>query len=408
MKVLLVNCVYGYGSTGKIIKDIVNGVSGSEIKPIVAFGRGCAPVDASVDTIKLAPEFIMKLQSLLSKITGFSYDCSPFSTKSLVSLVEREKPDIVNLHCINANTVNLASIISYLKTHRIKTVLTIHAEFPYTGGCAHAYDCEQWMVGCNKCPQFKSADSQLPTSFIFNKVSQQWRKLNDAYKDFDQLTIVCVSPWLAGRARQSPFYRDKTILTINNGLNTNIFCPRNPERLKLLHNLHDNKIILHVTPDFYSSLKGGKYVLDIARRMETEHPNYRIIICGYNGDGRDLPDNVIPVTFTRNQEELAEYYSMADVTLLTSKRETFSMVVAESLCCGTPIVGFEAGGPESIALTSNSKFVAYDELDKLYNELIHTVESGELDIVDINQAINKYSLYTMTEKYKTLFEQLAI
>ena len=41
---------------------------------------------------------------------------------------------------------------------------------------------------------------------------------------------------------------------------------------------------------------------------------------------------------------LAEYYSLVDVTVITSFHETFSMVVAESLSCGTPIVGFKAGG----------------------------------------------------------------
>ena len=406
MKVLLVNCVFGYGSTGKIINDIVDGLSGSEISSIVAYGRGITKVDAGIDAIKLAPEWIMRLQSLLSKITGLSYDCSPFSTNALFRLIEREKPDIVNLHCINANTVNLSSTISYLKEHHIKTVLTIHAEFPYTGGCGHAYDCEQWKYGCKKCAQFKAVDSQLPVSFLFNKVSQQWRQLNDAYKDFNELTIVCVSKWLASRASQSPFYKDKTILTINNGLNIDVFRPRNSERLKSFHNLYGKKIILHVTPDFYSSLKGGKYVLELARRMEKERPDYRIVICGYNGDGSDLPSNVIPVNFTKNQEELAEYYSMADVTLLTSKRETFSMVVAESLSCGTPVIGFEAGGPESIAIAKNSIFIPYGQIAELYDKIVKLVESGEYDNVDIEKAESLYSLQRMAKDYRKLYEDL--
>lgn len=135
MKVLLVNCVYGFGSTGKIMQDIVRGLEDSNITPVVAYARGVAPVEESTSIHKLAPEWVIKLQSLASKVTGYSYDCSPFSTRSLFRLFEEEKPDIVNLHCVNANTLNLAATIGYLKKHHIKTCFSIHAEFPYTGGC---------------------------------------------------------------------------------------------------------------------------------------------------------------------------------------------------------------------------------------------------------------------------------
>lgn len=406
MKVLLVNCVYGFGSTGKIIFDIVEGLRGANITFVVAYGRGQASYASNVLIKKLAPEWIMKLQSLTSKVTGYSYDCSPISTKALFRLIQKEQPDIVNLHCVNANTLNFASTIAYLKKHHIKTVLSIHAEFPYTGGCGHAYDCEQWKNGCTHCEQFKSPDSQLPSSYFFNRTSQEWKQLKEAYRDFEGLTITCVSPWLVSRAEQSPFYKGRNILVIKNGLNPEVFNPRNAERLRQLHGLQGKKVILHVTPNFYFSLKGGKYVLDIAKRLQVDHPDYRIIVCGYNGDGSDLSSNVIPARFTKNQEELAEYYSLADVTLLTSRRETFSMVTAESLCCGTPVVGFEAGGPESIAMVENSRFVAYGDIDILYNELVNAIESRELSSVNIKQATELYSLHSMANEYRKLYESI--
>ena len=41
------------------------------------------------------------------------------------------------------------------------------------------------------------------------------------------------------------------------------------------------------------------------------------------------------------------------------------MVCAESLCCGTPVVGFKAGGPESIAIKEYADFVDYGDMDAL-------------------------------------------
>jgi len=40
------------------------------------------------------------------------------------------------------------------------------------------------------------------------------------------------------------------------------------------------------------------------------------------------------------------------------------MPVAESLCCGTPVVGFKAGGPESIAPSQFAHFADQGNLDE--------------------------------------------
>ena len=53
---------------------------------------------------------------------------------------------------------------------------------------------------------------------------------------------------------------------------------------------------------------------------------------------------------------------MADVFLLTSKRETFSLTCAEALCCGTPVVGFKCGAPETVFTTKRATFVEQGDI----------------------------------------------
>jgi len=404
MKILLVNCVYGTGSTGKILKDLYVSLSALGHSVFVAYGRGGVHSDPHI--IRLVNPFILHLQSLASKISGRSYECSPFSTFKLRRLIKTINPDVVNLHCANANTVNLAAIIEFLKREDIPTVITSHAEFYHTGGCGYTLFCNKWLQGCDKCPQFHIPDSNLPKSFFFDSTRREWNLLSDAYRGFEKLCLTGVSSWLTTRMSKSPFYRDKMIVPIYNGLDTNIFKYRDTTLRRAELRLSDKKVIIHVTPNFYSPIKGGKYVLDLAKKYLTEQPDYRFIIIGYNGDTTDCYKNIIPIAHTQNQRELAEYYSLADVCLLTSERETFSMVTAESLCCGTPVVGFKAGGPESIAISKYSEFCDYGDTDTLAL-LITKFAETKFDKSNIaKQASSIFSKEKMTANYLKVYNRL--
>jgi len=47
-------------------------------------------------------------------------------------------------------------------------------------------------------------------------------------------------------------------------------------------------------------------------------------------------------------EELAQYYSDADVFVFPSKSDTFGLVMIEALACGTPVAAFDVPGPKDI------------------------------------------------------------
>lgn len=108
----------------------------------------------------------------------------------------------------------------------------------------------------------------------------------------------------------------------------------------------------------------------------------------------------------RNQQELASLYCSVNLTLITSKRETFSMVCAESLCCGTPVVGFKAGGPESIAISDYSDFVEYGNIDLLKRAVEDMLKKKKF-VQDIaEEAKNIYSREKMARNYLNVYKQL--
>ena len=105
-----------------------------------------------------------------------------------------------------------------------------------------------------------------------------------------------------------------------------------------------------------------------------------------------------------NQQLMNKYLSSSDKYLSLSKRETFSLPVAEALCSGTPVVGFLSGGPETICIDKYCKFCEYGDLDTLI-ELIN--EENKYDRLAISQeAKEKYSLDNMANGYINIYKEL--
>lgn len=227
-----------------------------------------------------------------------------------------------------------------------------------------------------------------------------------AFSGFDtNLRIVSVSPWLMERAKSSPIFADNSHCVILNGIDTEIFRPCRAEDLKELHNVSHKRVIFHATAMFSDEKedpKGGWYVLRLAEEM----PDAVFIVAGKHRLHGSLPANVILLGEIRDQLLLARYYSLADLTVLTSKRETFSLICAESLCCGTPVAGFCAGAPEQISIPQYSRFVPNGDLDAL-RECIVQMLAIPYDGRQIAQAAQKlYAKETMIHKYKALYQEV--
>ena len=100
---------------------------------------------------------------------------------------------------------------------------------------------------------------------------------------------------------------------------------------------------------------------------------------------------------------MAKFYSLADVTLLTSVKETYSMITAETLCCGTPIVGFESGAPETITIPEYSSFTEFGNVELLCEKIKNMLDT-DIDKNEISKkAKRRYSLESMVGNYMDLY-----
>lgn len=397
MKVLQINCVYGKGSTGMITESLHKSLTETGIESYVIYGRG--EITKDIGVVKTGKELQAKAANLLSRFSGILYGGCGFQTRRLISEIDIIKPDVVHLQCINGFFVNIYKLLDYLGKRKIPTVITLHAEFLYTGTCGYSLDCDCWKenTGCRNCAQWLEESKSL----IGDRTPKAWKLMRDAFNKMDKTNtvIVSVSPWLQSRAQQSAILKDFRHTTVFNGIDTGVF--RSSEE----SNRGDRLSILYVTPYFSDNpehIKGGYYLLKLAELM----PEARFFVAGKHEENVKLPENVTLLGEITNRTQLAKYYSEADVTVVTSRRETFSMPVAESLCCGTPVAGFLAGAPETIAVSGYSRFVPYGDIFALKEAImdLRGIKASKQIIEEAAQA--RYGRNVMAENYIKIYREL--
>ena len=400
MKVLQINCVYNTGSTGKITADLHRSYLKEGIDSVVLYGRLGKTNENGVK--KVCGEFYSNINHFFANLTGIQFGGCFFSTNRIISIIKKEKPDIVHLQCINGYFVNIFRLVKWLKKNKIKTVLTLHAEFMFTGGCGYSYECEKFKTGCGNCPQIKRG---VPTYF-FDNTSCSFKKMKKAFDGFnDDLIVTSVSPWLMERAKSSAIFKNKKHFVVENGLDETVFCLSYDKALRSRYAKENEKIVFYATPYFAddeNNSKGGKYLIGLAKKFENE--NVRFLVAGDHKTDMSLPGNITLLGRISDQYTLAKLYGISDVTVITSRRETFSMVCAESLCCGTPVCGFLSGGPETIAIPEYSAFVNYGDLDALYNEVKRSFDKKTPEISE--KAINRYKRDNMSRKMLEIYNIL--
>lgn len=397
MKILLLNCVYRQGSTGKIVASLHEGLKSKGYISFVFYGTGVNVSEYNVR--KICGDLEHKINALLARISGVPFGGHFFSNIRVVNFIRQEKPDVVHVHCINGSMINVYELLTFLGKNGIKTVVTLHAEFFHTGSCSHAFECTKWINGCYRCNLYKDF---LP-SFFFEKSKVSWQKMKEAFSVFENknLTITSVSPWLKNRAQQSSILGQFKNVYIPNGVDTNIFK-------RVLFEKHSRPCLLFVTPHFEPNnpldQKGGNFLLEIAHLCPKY--DFKIVAAKSSYNVSQIPNNVTILGCIRNQTDLCKIYCRADVTILLSKRETFSMVTAESLCCGTPVVGFKAGGPETIALEEFSIFVDYGNIEELIGAIEVMIERRCNPHQIETLASNQYSSESVTQLYVNEYKKI--
>lgn len=349
MKIVQLNVTCGMGSTGKICLAVSKLLNERGVENYILFSEGESDYEYG---IKYADKYEIKLEALKSRFFGNYGFNSKALTKKLIGKLDEIKPDIVHLHNLHGHGCNLETLFSYFKEKNIKLYWTFHDCWAFTGYCPHfdMVGCDKWQLQCGNCPQ-KGA-----YSFFFDKSDKLYSKKKELFSGLD-LTIITPSEWLKGLVKKS-FLKDYEVKVINNGIDLDIFRPRKSSFRKK-YSLGDKFVILGVAFN-WDERKGIDVLCNLARTLPTD---CAVVLVGTNENTRKLlPENVIAIDRTENQQELAEIYSACDLFVNATREDTFPTVNIEALACGTPVLTFDTGGSgEIIDSTCGMKVKKNDE-----------------------------------------------
>lgn len=398
MKILLIDVNYGKSSTGKIVYDLAQKLNESDTNIAkVLYGRGDKIYDDNVG-IRVSSVIEVYFHALMTRLTGLNGFFSFFSTRKIISEIKKFKPDVIHLHELHGYYVNYSKVLDFIKQNNLPVVWTFHCEFAYTGKCGYSYDCEKWKTECNSCPQIK----EYPASLYFDFTRYMFNKKKSDFLNFKNIIFVTPSKWLAKRVKQS-FLAMHDIRVVHNGIDTEkIFYPKFGFQKKSDRSV---KTIISVAPDIMSDRKGGKWIIELAKRFDD---SFRFILVGVVGEIEDLPSNVVAINRTNNQSELADFYSSADLFLICSKRENFPTTCLESLACGTPVMGFDEGGTAETAPNGLGVFVPFGNLE-LLEYSVRRFFDGDISISssDCREFASKfYSKNTMFNNYISIYNEI--
>jgi glycosyltransferase involved in cell wall biosynthesis len=180
------------------------------------------------------------------------------------------------------------------------------------------------------------------------------------FTSMEGMQITTVSSWLKSVAEES--YLGKIPMTVvSNGLNSEVFKPTEGD-IREKYGLQDKQMLLGVASGF-GERKGLYDYINLSKRLP---PQYKIVLVGVTvSDKKELPDSIIAVDRTNGSEELAAFYTCADVLLSLSYEETFGLTIVEAMACGTPAIVYDNTAQPELITPETGRVVSTGDLDAL-------------------------------------------
>ncbi len=204
---------------------------------------------------------------------------------------------------------------------------------------------------------------------------------------------------------------DKSIETVYNFIDERIYQKSDASHLREEYEIKpEEKVIIHV-----SNFRPVKRVEDVVKTFAkiAEAMPAKLLLVGDGPEVSKVSKLVNKfglnnrVLFLGKQENLEELYSISDLMLLLSEKESFGLVLLEAMACGVPCIGTNVGGIPEVITDGQSGFLCeLGDIDEMAAKSIYLLKEINLHKKFSDKALETVKSKFCAEEIVKQYEQL--
>lgn len=161
----------------------------------------------------------------------------------------------------------------------------------------------------------------------------------------------------------------------------------------------DEKVVIHV-----SNFRPVKRVPDVVKAFQLieREVKAKLLLIG-DGPEMTIVSKLVDqfnlrdkVLFLGKQDSLEELYSISDLMLLLSEKESFGLVALEAMACGVPCIGTNIGGIPEVIIHGETGYIC--ELGDIRGVAEKAIEI--LTNEDLHHHLSEQSVHIVNEKFR--------
>jgi len=340
---------------------------------------------------------------LYSKRTNtlFSVACLP--SEYIVTKINEINPDIVHFHWICDGMIKTEDL---LKIER-PLFFSLHDMWLFTAGCHYHEGCENYKDECRYCKVLNQSKKCVLSKLTFIRKYKTLSNLKN-------ITIIGLSNWITNLAKESKILAHNKIFNLPNLINVEQFYPQSKKDSRNRLGLPINrKLVLCGATTFDNNPRKG--IIEIVKSFSLiNNDNIELVFFGeYDKKLENLfKQKVYFLGYIEDEKKQQVIYNAADLTLVPSHQENLSLVIMESLSCGTPVVAFDIGGNKDMIEHKRNGYLAQpfsiEDLKEGVEWVLYNDNYEKLSYNARQKVLNEFDSKIVVKKYIKLYQEVLI